>query len=68
VPLADDVADGTEAVADEELVIVTGPVHAYPATFKGLFAVRVSVPPVHIGPLFEAPESEGAALTVADVI
>lgn len=65
VPVAVVVALGTVAVEPVELVIETGPVHAYVATLEGLFAVRVSVLPTQIGPLFDALVSVGALLVVS---
>jgi len=59
------VAPGTLAAAVAELVIDTGPAQLYAVTFDAPLAVRVSVAPAHIGPPFDAPESEGIAVTVA---
>ena len=67
-PLASVVADGTVAVADPEFVIVTGPLHEYPVTFATPDSERLSVVPVHIGPLVVMPSVDGAGLTVADVV
>ena len=57
-------AAGTLAVAVVLPVMDTGPDHKYAVTLEGLLATRFNVTPAHIGPLLEAPESEGAAFTV----
>jgi hypothetical protein len=58
----------TLAAAVAAPVIVAGPAHEYPVTFKGVFALSVKVPPWHTGLLFVTLPSDGAALTVADVV
>ena len=44
-----------------------GPVHDH-AVAPLEFAVSVTVPPTHIGPLFVAPEDAGTGLTVTEVV
>jgi hypothetical protein len=68
VPDAVTGAADTVAVALVALDIVPGPVHEYPATFDAPLALRVSVLPAHMGPLFDALVSEGCGFTVTDVV
>jgi len=68
VPEAAVVAAGTEALAVVAPVIATGPLHEKSVTFKGVFAVRASVAPSHIGLLLLALVREGAAFTETVVV
>jgi hypothetical protein len=64
MPEAVPVTPGTLALAVAELVMDTGPLHAYVVTPDAPFAERFNVLPEQIGPLLEAPVSVGDASTV----
>lgn len=68
MPIAELLTEGTDADADVELVIATGPDHEYAVTLDGLFAVSVSVPPMHRGELLLALANDGTAFTVTVVV
>ena len=68
IPAAAPVVGLTLAFAvNAPLVIATGPVHEYPATFAAPFAERFNAAPAHTGLLLEAPVSDGALRTVIGI-